>query len=134
MRFLKTYSEFVNETIANSKAINEAAPYTVDKYIKDSEGDDFWINVAKNVVKYMKLPANKIVWVTSDDDDDKFEQIQSYWEDEADQEDFTKEITGEASSDSIFYFAENIPMFKYEESGIEAFMLPVGLYKTLGED
>jgi hypothetical protein len=130
MSKLLTYEEFLNE----SKKLNEAAPYTVDKYIKDSDGDDFWINSAKNVIKYMKLPANKIVWVTSDDDDDKFEQIQSYWEDEADQKDFTKQITGEASSDGVFYFADNIPMCKYEESGIEAFMLPIGLYKTLGED
>lgn len=129
MKHIKTFAEFVNES-----AINEAAPYTVDKYMKDSKGDDFWINIAKNVVKYMKLPANQIVWVTTDDDDDYFEYIESYWEDEADYEDFTKEITGDSSSDSIFKFAKAIPMFKYEESGIDAYMLPVKLYKSLGEE
>ena len=135
MRFLKTYSEFVNETITNSKAINEAAPYTVDKYIKDSSGDEDWIGYANKIVSYMKLPANKIVWVTSDDDEDKkFEQVQAYWTDEADYENFTKEIMGSESRSSFFYFAENVPMFQYEEQGIEAFMLPLDLYKTLGED
>lgn len=129
MKHIKSFAEFVNES-----ALNEAAPYTVDKYIKDSSGDEDWIGYANKIVSYMKLPANKIVWVTTDDDDDKFEQIQSYWEDEADYDNFTKEITGEASRDSAFYFAKNIPMCKYEESGIEAFMLPIGLYKTLGED
>ena len=130
MSKLLTYEEFLNE----SKKLNEAAPYTVDKYIKDSSGDEDWIGYANKIVSYMKLPANKIVWVTTDDDDDKFEQIQSYWEDEADYDNFTKEITGEASRDRAFYFAKNIPMCKYEEQGIEAFMLPIGLYKTLGED
>ena len=131
MRYIKTFAEFVNES-----ALNEAAPYTVAQYMKDSEGDDFWINVAKNVVKYMKLPANKIVWVTTDDDDDKFEQIEAYWEDEAssDSKSFTKEITGDSSSDSEFKFTKEVPMIKYEESGITAYMLPIDLYKTLGED
>ena len=133
MKYIKSFAEFVNES-----ALNEAAPYTIDQYMKDSENDDFWINIAKNVVKYMKLPANKIVWVTSDDDDDKFEQIEAYWEDEAsrDSKDFTKEVTKNPSFDFIFTFkfTKKVPMFKYEESGITAYMLPVDLYKTLGED
>jgi hypothetical protein len=131
MSKLLTYEEFLNE----SKKLNEAAPYTVDKYIKDSDGDEDWIGYANKIVSYMKLPANKIVWVTSDDDEDKkFEQVQAYWNDEADYENFTKEITGSESRSSAFYFAENVPMCQYEEQGIEAFMLPLDLYKTLGKD
>ena len=133
MRHIPTFETFMNEGSKNNKGLNEAAPYTVDRYIKDSEGDDFWIDIAKNIVKYMKLPANQIVWVTSDDDDEKWDEIQAYWEDEADYKTFTKEITGDSSSYSYFNFAKEIPMFQYEESGITAYMLPIKLYKSLGD-
>jgi hypothetical protein len=124
LKNLKTFEEFINES-----ALNEASLYTIDKYIKDSKGDDFWIDIANKVVKLMKLPANQIVWVTSDDDDDNWESIEDYWNDNAKPDNVADDMLGD--EDGTFYFDKKIPMGQYEESGISAYMIPVKVYKTL---
>ena len=126
MTYIKSFAEFVNESV-----INEAALYTVDKYIKDSKGDDLWIDIANKVVKLMKLPANQIVWVTTDDDDDNWDSIEDYWNDNAKPDNVADDMLGD--EDGTFYFDMKIPMGQYEESGITAYMIPVKLYKSLGE-
>lgn len=125
MNRILTFEEFLNEN-----ALNEASLYTIDKYIKDSKGDDFWIGIANNVVKLMKLPANQIVWVTSDDDDDNWDSIEDYWNDNSKPDNVADDILGDESDNATFYFDKKIPMCQYEESGITAYMIPVKLYKT----
>ena len=121
---LPSFEEFLNES-----SLNEASLYTIDKYIKDSKGDDFWIDIANKVVKLMKLPANQIIWVTSDDDDDNWESIEDYWNDNAKPDNVADDMLGD--EDGTFYFDKKIPMGQYEESGISAYMIPVKVYKTL---
>ena len=120
---LPSFEEFLNES-----ALNEAL-YTIDKYIKDSKGDDFWIGIANKVVKLMKLPANQIIWVTSDDDDENWESIEDYWNDNAKPDNVADDMLD--GEDGTFYFDKKIPMGQYEESGISAYMIPVKVYKTL---
>ena len=122
---LPSFEEFLNES-----ALNEAL-YTIDKYIKDSKGDDLWIDIANKVVKLMKLPANQIVWVTSDDDDENWESIEDYWNDNAKPDNVADDMLGDESDNATFYFDKKIPMGQYEESGISAYMIPVKVYKTL---
>lgn len=121
---LPSFEEFLNES-----ALNEASLYTIDKYIKDSKGDDFWIGIANKVVKLMKLPANQIIWVTSDDDDENWESIEDYWNDNAKPDNVADDMLD--GEDGTFYFDKKIPMGQYEESGISAYMIPVKVYKTL---
>jgi hypothetical protein len=133
MNKLLTYDEFLNE----SKKLNEAAPLTIDKYIKISKDmdDDYWVSVASKIITYMKLDPKAIFWITSEDDDRKFDQIESYWEDECsgDADNFDKQLDNQ-DGDGTWEFADFVPMFKYEESGISTYVLPKGLYQTLGRD
>jgi len=129
MKNLKTFTEFVNES-----KINEA--YNLADYIKDTEndGDGEWAKTAQNILKLSKLKANELLWITSDDDDDKWEEIGNYWNDNAKDEDVSKKLTGvnEPAGRGSYWAADlKIPMFKYEEQGIECYVIPAKVYKTL---
>ena len=127
MKNLKTFSEFVNES-----KINE--DYTVANYIKDSEGDDFSIKTAEAILKLSKSKPNDLLWITSEDDDNNWDAIAEYWDKEANSEDVSKKLTGtsEPAGRGSYWAADlKIPMFKYEEQGIEAYVIPAKIYKTL---
>lgn len=127
MKNLKTFSEFVNES-----KINEG--YTVANYIKDSEGDDFSIKTAEAIIELSKSKPNDLLWITSEDDDNNWDAIAEYWDNEANSEDVSKKLTGtsEPGGRGSYWSADlKIPMFKYEEQGIEAYVIPAKIYKTL---
>ena len=129
MKNLKTFTEFVNES-----KINEA--YNLADYIKDTEddGDGEWAKTAQNILKLSKLKANELLWITSDDDDDKWEEIGDYWNDNAKYDDVSKKLTGtdEPAGRGSYWAADlKISMFKYEEQGIECYVIPAKIYKTL---
>ena len=134
MKNLQTFQEFVNENSNNTlNPVNEA--YTLDNFLEDSEGDDFWVKTAENILKYTKLKGKDLVWVTTEDEDDKWDDIAEYWDNEAKSiEDVSKKLTGveePAGMGSYWQMDSKIPMLKFEEQGIECYVLPLKVYNKL---
>ena len=129
MKNLKTFSEFVNES-----KINEA--YTVADYIEDSKsmGDSNSVKIAETILKLGKVKDTDMLWITSEDDDDNWDAIVDYWNEYAGYDDISKKLTGknEPAGRGSYWAADlKIPMFKYEEQGIECYVLPTKIYNTL---
>jgi hypothetical protein len=131
LKNLQTFSEFINES--EKSKINEQI--TVTEYIEYSEGDDEWIKIAQNCVKFLKINGNSIYWITSDDEDEKWDDIENFWNDKANYQNVTKFIAGSNEGPdgrgSAFYGDTKIPMIKYEASGINTYVIPVSVYKKL---
>lgn len=121
MKNFLTFEQFVNESQINEKL-------TVANYIKLSKeaGDDMWVNYAETALKKLKLAPNKALWISSDDDDPKYEAIEDYWNSFNDHQDVSREFDGEN-----FRFSKTGNILFYEDQGIEAYIIADSDYKRL---
>ena len=129
MKNLKTFNEFVNES-----KLNEG--YTVSDYIRNSKSfkDEESVKVAETILKMAKLKASDMFWITNEDDDDKFDEIEEYWDENSKPVDVSKKLTGEdepAGRGSYWAADLKIPMFKYEEQGLECYVIPIKIYNKI---
>lgn len=107
---------------------------TVEEYIEYSEGDDEWIEIAQNILTLLKLEGTAVYWVSSEDEDPKQPKLERLQQ-RAKTENVTKQITGDSEGPdgrgSAFYYDLKTPMVYYEASGIQAWILPISVYKKL---
>lgn len=133
MKNLQTFEEFLNESNRPRKPINEQI--TIDEYIEISDGDDDWIEIAQNCIKFLKVEGTAAYWITSEDDDKKFDDIVEYWNDKAKDNNITKLIysrsEGPDGRGSAFYGDPKIPMIKYEAEGIQTYIMPISVYNKI---
>lgn len=138
-----TQKQSINESIGLFKNIklNENTDWediyeaiTVEDYIEYSEGDDVWIEIAQNILTLLKLEGNAVYWVTSEDEDPKQPKLERIQQ-RAKTENVTVQITGEKEGPdgrgSAFYYDLKTPMVYYEGQGIQAWIVPVNVYKKL---
>jgi hypothetical protein len=130
MKNLLNFEDFVNE----SNKVNET--FTVTQFIQFGGGDeDEWTIAAQNCLKYLKIGSDDAYWITSEDDDEKFDAISDFWSKKSKSENITKMITGDNEGldgrGSAFYGDSKLSMIKYEASGIDTFVIPINLYKRI---
>lgn len=116
----------------NESNLNEAL--TVKDYIQmaKQDGDRDWVKIAQNCIKLLKVEEKGVYWITSEDDDPKWDEIYDMFNGS---ENVTKNVFGHTEGPdgrgSAFYFDNKIPMIKYEAQGIETFLVPKAVYDTL---
>jgi hypothetical protein len=127
MKNLISFTEFINES--------NNVQLTVKEYIELSDGDEEWTKIANNCLKFLKSKENSSFWITSEDEDDKFDDMTEYWDNNAKHTNITKLICGESEGPdgrgSGFYGDPKIPMIKYEANGLDAYIMPISVYNKM---
>ncbi len=120
MKNLQTFDEFVNESLNEN--------YTVQAFIKDAkrDGADYIADIAQKIAEYLEENPKNLFWISSEDDDKKFKKIEDRWNRFAYAENLSDEFDGEDVE-----ISGNIPVAKYTEMGIPAYILPISFYKKL---
>lgn len=125
---------FKNIRLNKSTSICES--FTVAEYIESSEGDNTWVEIAQNILKLLKLEGEAVYWITTEDEDDKEDKLDKYYQKHGSRADnCTKLLTGDTEGPdgpgSAFYYDSKTPMVKYEASGIDGWIIPISVYNKL---